>query len=178
MSARFTTTTAMTGIRRPLPIDPDTVRDHIDRHVAPHLAPDVSSYAPGRRRAWLQIETPIGPTRPWHPGLASHRLRPWLVAVWRRIDPATEPDLGLCTSGATAIPCHRDASCAHPRAVLVYLGPCTLCIDRERDSANGCPCDPFSLGLHGGEVLTFDRKHRHGSDALFHIRAVVSHIDG
>ena len=36
----------MTGIRRPLPIDPDTVRDHIDRHVAPHLAPDVSSYVP------------------------------------------------------------------------------------------------------------------------------------
>ena len=57
MTARFTTTTAMTGIHRPLPIDPDTVRDHIDHHVAAHLAPDVSSHAPGCRRAWLQIET-------------------------------------------------------------------------------------------------------------------------
>ena len=92
----------MTCIRRALRIDPDGVRvvvDHLERHVAPHLAPDVSNYAKGRQRAWLEIEAPLGPTQPWCPGLASHRLWPWLVAVWRRIDPGTDPAVGLAIRG-------------------------------------------------------------------------------
>ena len=119
----------MTPIRRALRIDPDTVRtvvDHLDRHVAPHLAPDVSNYARGRQRAWLEIEAPLGPTQPWRPGLASHRLWPWLAAVWRRIHPDTDPQVGLAISGNTGIAWHRDASYAHARAVLVNLGPCTF----------------------------------------------------
>ena len=149
----------MNPIRRALRIDPDTVRtvvDHLDRHVAPHLTPDVSNYARGRQRAWLQIEAPLGPTQPWHPGLASHRLWPWLVAVWRRIDPDTVPQVGLAVHGNRGIAWHRDASYAHARAALVNLGPCTFELDRARDSANGRPVDPVSLRLSGGEVLDFD----------------------
>ena len=154
----------MTPIRRALRIDPDTVRtvvDHLERHVAPHLAPDVSNYARGRQRAWLQIEAPLGPTQPWRPGLASHRLWPWLAAVWRRIDPDTEPQVGLVVHGDTGIAWHRDASYAHARAALVNLGPCTFELDRVRDSGNGRPADPVSLRLVGGEVLDFDCKHQH-----------------
>ena len=57
----------MSRIRRALRIDPDTLRTvvgHLDRHVTPHLAPDVSNYARGRQRAWLQVDAPLGrPTR-------------------------------------------------------------------------------------------------------------------
>lgn len=154
----------MTCIRRALRIDPDTVRtvrDHLDSHVSPHLAPDVSSYARGRRRAWLQIEAPLGPTQPWRPGLASHRLWPWLVAIWQRIDPRTCPAVGIAIQGDTGIAWHRDASYAQVRAVLVNLEPCAFEIDRDRDSPNGRPGDPLSLDLQGGEVLAFDCKHQH-----------------
>ncbi len=142
----------MPCIRRALHIDPDTVRtvvDHLERHVAPRLAPDVSNYAKGRQRAWLEVEAPLGPTQPWRPGLASHRLWPWLEAVWRRIDPHTEPQVGLAIHGDTGISWHRDASYAHARAALVNLGPCTFELDRTRDSANGRPADPVSLELFG-----------------------------
>lgn len=154
----------MTPIRRALGIDPETVRtvvEHLDCHVAPHLAPDVSSYAKGRQRAWLEIEAPLGRAQPWRPGLASHRLWPWLAAVWRRIDPHTDPQVGLAIRGDTGIAWHRDASFAHARAVLVNLGPCTFELDRARDSSNGHPADPVSLELRGGEVLDFDCKHQH-----------------
>ena len=96
----------MSCIRRALRIDPETIRtvvDHLERHVAPHLAPDVSNYAKGRQRAWLQVEAPLGSTQPWRPGLASHRLWPWLAAVWRRIDPDTAPQVGLAIHGDTGI---------------------------------------------------------------------------
>ena len=154
----------MNRIRRALRIDPGTVRavaEHLDRHVAPHLAPDISNYSRGRRRAWLEVEAPLGPTQPWRPGLASHRLWPWLVAAWRRIDPDTEPQIGLAIHGDTGIAWHRDASYAHTRAVLVNLGPCTFGFDPARDSDNGRPRDPVSLDLVGGEVLDFDCKHQH-----------------
>ena len=154
----------MSCIRRALRIDPDTVRsvvDHLDRHVAPHLSPDVSNYARGRRRAWLQIEAPLGPTQPWRPGLASARLWPWLVRVWRRVHPDGDPQLGLAVHGDTGIAWHRDASYAQPRAVVVNLGPCAFELDRARDGANGRPAVPVSLELSGGEVLDFDCKHRH-----------------
>ena len=131
---------AMSCIRRALRIDPETVRtvvDHLERHVAPHLAPDVSSYARGRQRAWLETEAPLGPTQPWRPGLASHRLWPWLAAVWRRIDP--EPQLGLAVHGSTGIAWHRDASYAHARAALVNLGPCTFELDRAVPRAHAEP---------------------------------------
>ena len=154
----------MDCIHRALRLDPATARDvveHLDRHLAPHLAPDVSNYARGRRRAWLQVEAPLGPTQPWHTGLASARLWPWLVRVWRRVDPVTDPQVGLAIHGDTGIAWHRDASYAQARALLVNFGPCTFDIDRARDSGNGRPLEPVSLDLSGGEVLDFDCKHQH-----------------
>lgn len=140
----------------------DAVLDHLERHVAPHLAPDVSSYAPGRTRAWLQVEAPLGPAQPWRPGLASARLWPWLETVWRRHDPDTLPDLGLAIRGDTGIRWHRDASYARPAAVIVNLGRCVFEIDRDRDSRPGRPGDPLSVRLDGpGHVFAFDCKHQH-----------------
>ncbi len=65
----------MSRIRRALRIDPDTLRtarDHLDRHVAP----DVSYYARGRQRAWLEIEAPLGPTQPWRSEIDRARNSP------------------------------------------------------------------------------------------------------
>ena len=154
----------MTCIRPALRLSPPTVAavvDHLDRHVAPHLAADVSSYAPGRLRAWLETEAPLGPTQPWRPGLASARLWPWLTRVWRRVDPDTDPQLGLAVHGDAGIAWHRDAAYARSEAVLVNLGPCTFGIDAARDSANGTPVEPADHRLGAGDVLAFDCKHQH-----------------
>ena len=78
------------------------------------------------------------------------------MQVWRRIDPDTDPQVGLAVHGDTGI-----ASYAHARPVLVNLGPCTFGIDRSRDFGKGRPLDPVSLDLSGGEVLDFDCKHQH-----------------
>ena len=94
----------------------DAVRAHLERHVAPHLAPDVSNYAPGRTRAWLQVEAPLGPSQPWRPGLASARLWPWLDAGLAAPRPRRRvPDLGGGSGGSAATPgssWHRDAAYA------------------------------------------------------------------
>ena len=154
----------MTCIRPVFRLGDATARDvvaHLDRHVAPHLAPDVSNYAKGRQRAWLEIEAPLGPTQPWRPGLASERLWPWLTRVWQRFHPATRPQLGLAISGDHGIAWHRDASYAVNAALIVNLGPAVFEIDAARDSASGRPLDPLSMELVGGEVLAFDCKHQH-----------------
>ena len=137
------------------------VVDHLDRHVAPHLAPDVSNYAGGRRRAWLGIEAPLGPAQPWRPGLASERLWPWLTRVWRRFHPATAPQVGLAIHGDVGIAWHRDAAYAQNDALIVNRGPATFEIDTARDSANGRPLDPLSLELDRDHVVAFDCKHQH-----------------
>ena len=154
----------MTCLRPPFRLAEATARAvaaHLDRHVAPHLAPDVSSYARGRQRAWLEIEAPLGPTQPWRPGIASERLWPWLVKVWQRLHPASEPALGLAIHGPTGIAWHRDAAYARRDALIVNLGPATFEIDAERESANGRPLDPVSLDLRPGDVIAFDCKHQH-----------------
>lgn len=139
----------------------DALVDHLETHVAPHLAPDVSSYAPGRTRAWLQIEAPLGPTQPWLPGLASARLWPWLVQVWQRRWPASEPDLGLAIRGDHGIAWHRDASYACPGAVIVNFGTCRFGIDGDRNSPNGDPRRPLHYRLDPGVAYSFDCKHQH-----------------
>ena len=154
----------MTCIRQPFRLGEATVRDvvaHLERHVAPHLAPDVSNYAKGRERAWLEIEAPLGPTQPWRAGLASERLWPWLTRVWRRFHPDTQPAVGLAIRGDVGIAWHRDAAYARSDALIVNLGPAVFEIDAARDSRNGRPLDPLSFDLVGGEILAFDCKHQH-----------------
>ena len=154
----------MTCIHPPFRLGEATVRDvvaHLDRHVAPHLAPDVSNYAKGRQRAWLEIEAPLGPTQPWRPGLASERLWPWLTRVWQRLHPATRPQVGLAIRGDVGIAWHRDAAYAMNAALIVNLGFATFEIDAARDSANGRPQNPLWLDLSPGDVIAFDCKHQH-----------------
>ena len=138
------------------------VAEHLDRHVAPHLAPDVSNYARGRQRAWLEIEAPLGPTQPWRPG---PRLGAALALAGPGLagdsHPASEPALGLAIRGDVGIAWHRDAAYAKSDAIIVNLGPATFEIDAERDSANGRPLDPVSLDLRPGDVIAFDCKHQH-----------------
>lgn len=135
--------------------------EHLDAHVKPHLAPDVSNYAPGRQRAWLEIEAPLGPTRPWRPGLQSARLWPALCAIWHRAYPNTDPDLGLVIHGSTGIEWHRDASYAQAACLLINLGSCVFEIDRDRGSPPGEPRDPVAMQLQPGAVLSFNCKHLH-----------------
>ena len=137
------------------------VATHLDQHVAEHLVKDVSRYAPGRERVWLEMEAPLGPAQPWRRGVSSERLWPWLTGVWQRHDPATAPDLGLAICGENGIEWHRDASFAMSPAMIVNLGRCRFEIDHDRSSPNGRPLRPVATELFGGEVLAFNCKYQH-----------------
>ena len=135
------------------------VRAHLDAHIAPHLSGDVSNYAKNRQRCWLEVEAPLGTTRPWQQGVHSEKLWPWLTKVWEsRYDGA--PDLGLAIHGPSNISWHRDAAYAKPDAMIINLGPCNFLWERRRNST-GTPTDYSRKVLSGGEILTFDCKHRH-----------------
>ena len=138
------------------------VAEHLDRHVAPHLAPDVSNYARGRQRAWLEIEAPPRP----HAALAARpRLRPALalagpglaaVPPGERTRPGGWPYGATSASPGTATRPTRRATPSSSTS-----GRATFEIDAERDSANGRPLDPVSLDLRPGDVIAFDCKHQH-----------------
>ena len=139
----------------------DAVVAHLDRHVRPHLSQDVSAYAPGRTRAWLEIEAPLGPYQPWKTGLHSEKLWPWLVKAWQKAYPTTVPHLGLSIYGDVGITWHRDATYACPPAMIVNLGPCILGIDHKRNSPRGNPQEPHFSLLRGGELVPLNVKHQH-----------------
>ena len=142
------------------------VLDHLDTHLKPCLSPDVSTYAPGRTRAWLEIEAPLGPTQTWKQGLHSDMLWPWLTRAWQKVWPATAPQLGLAIHGDHGIRWHRDATYACGPCMIVNLGPCTFQIDQHRNGPNGHPVDIQDFRLSSGELLAFDCKHQHrGLDA-------------
>ena len=110
----------------------DAVRAHLDAHIAPHLSGDVSNYAKDRKRCWLEVEAPLGPTRPWLPGVHSEKLWPWLTKVWATRYAGT-PDLGLAIHGPSDISWHRDAAYAKPDAMIINLGPCNFLWERQEE---------------------------------------------
>lgn len=134
-----------------LQLSPKTVSDivqYLDEHIAPVLGHDVSNYALGRRRSWLQYEAPLSPYRQWRPGLRDQRIWNFLVKTCAKFN--FVPDVGLVTREGQ-IDTHRDARYASPLAVGVNLGPVTFHYGEH------------ALDFKGGEVFTFNSKVPHAT---------------
>jgi len=127
-----------------------TMVDYFNEHIDPLLGVDVSNYAKGRRRAWLQYEAPLSAARPWLPGLRDQRIWTYVQTVCR--PHKFSPDVGLVSKGGVIGP-HRDASslCAH--AFSINLGKVTWCFGEEGAEQK--------VDLVGGEIFSFNSKVRH-----------------
>lgn len=150
----------LTIVSRLSPSTVSAIREHLDS-LAEHLTPDVSRYARGRQRFWLEHEAPLGRTRNWQPGVHSDRLWSWV----QRSFPGVE--LGLAAYGEVGIDPHRDASYADYTAYSVNLGTIEgwyydpmypdMTYSDQRNASN-----PVIYRLEPGDVVRFNCKNPHG----------------
>ena len=154
--------------------DMERLKGLLERDVRPRLTPDVSNYAKGRTRCWLEREMPLGKTQREKPGLKAPVLWDALSRIWMRHLPG-RPETGLAICGEVGISPHRDASYACPITMSVNLGPARWFHDRNRHGdTRGRIVRPDEWQvLHGGEVLVFDSKHPHAAQPLDPKRWVV-----
>ena len=150
------------------PQEVETTRAIIAAEIEPMMSADVSTYARGRRRAWLGPEPRLGAKRGSNaaqgyypgPGNTHTAAEAFCRRVWQRFLPE-EPPLGpiLVTSGTQGISPHRDASYARPIALTINLGDALWLhnADRHSQARDGLT----EIRLTGGEILAFDCKHIH-----------------
>ena len=140
------------------------VRRHLENVVRPELTKDVSTYARGRTRAWLQYEAPLSKYRPYLPGLRDTKLWRWLSECWTGAGYAGVPEIGLALYGPIGITPHRDASYAHAHTLTVNLGTADWGWHPQRHGQNN---DGLRWQIvPPGAVLKFDSKHKHASRNL------------
>jgi hypothetical protein len=106
---------AIQVVRTLAPTTVDHVRHHLDT-LKDRLVPDVSTYAVGRQRFWLQAEGPLSQTGSFKLGVIDHKLWEWCLRVF----PGAQ--LGLAAYGPVGIRLHRDTSYADYEAVSINLG--------------------------------------------------------
>ena len=147
-------------------ISPEIVKsitDYLDEVIAQLLTKDVSNYAPGRTRAWLQYEAPLSQSRPWLHGVRDERVWSYVTRTCARH--GFTPDLGLVSKGGN-ISSHRDAFYANFMAMGINLGECTWeyrpCYPEYRWTPQQDENAPVeSYNLTGGEVFLFNCKNPH-----------------
>jgi hypothetical protein len=158
----------MIEITRTIP-NPEKLQSWLEQVVRPLLRPDVSNYAKGRLREWVNLEpTLTSPTR-----LLTSKLQ-LSTKIIARLKELIEWDFrfALITySGdkiATGISKHRDASYADYEAMGLNLGEARFDYWMERESfgySRGSVAetkDPTqSLILRPGEVIRFNCKNPH-----------------
>jgi len=139
-----------------------TITNHLDEVIEPTLTPDVSRYAVGRMRSWLQYAAPLG-SYAWQPGVRDPRLWSYLTRVSARH--GFTPDLGLVSKGGHILP-HRDAGYSNAMAMGINLGECTWEYQRchpgfrwIRNQDESAPTETYHLT--GGEVFFFNCKNPH-----------------
>lgn len=147
----------------------------LENHIGPHLTEDVSSYARGRKRAWLNIEPTL--TNPVRELPAVYVPEAYMKALAERIE--WEFDYCLVTfSGvldAKGIAPHRDASYADYEAYgLNVSGTCLFNYWNGRPSFGEAvekvvynpkvhkPTHRFML--EPGEILRFNCKNLHSAE--------------
>ena len=134
----------------------------LETRVRPSLTPDVSNYARGRVRCWLNLEAPLSNRQDWRPGLQVPDLWRHLKTIWQRAGMGGEaPDTALAIYGEIGIRPHRDATYAANLALTVNLGRVRWGWTPDRGSNDDR--DMVWQTLTGGEVLKFDCKHRHAA---------------
>lgn len=134
------------------------------------LRPDVSNYAPGRLRVWLQMEWQLR-ERDFVPA-----YRP-SEAFWQRCCQLCYetggfcPDLGLVAKGERGIALHRDDSYAAFQAVSIQLGKAEWTYDHQYPGYEWVPdrqlrpSDPQTIEVEN-EIIVFNCRNRHAARPL------------
>ena len=129
------------------------------------LSTDVSNYAPGRKRSWLQYEAPLGTTMPWRKANQDGELWSEILEIGKEI--GFIPELGLASIGGTISP-HRDAAYADYKAIGINLGSTTFGYEKAYPEYRWVPqaqlVNPTQVSetdLVGGEVYEFNCKNLH-----------------
>lgn len=149
-------------IRHIQPANAEAVVAHLEENWSSRLSHDVSSYARGRKRAWLKLEPTFG--RDWtvKPGYTDDRLSRWLDTIvpgkW---------DLALISQGH-GIKLHRDATYAQPRAFTLNLGAVAVYqyeptwLDYNLRHRNE-HAEVETHDISAGELIEFNCKNRHAA---------------
>lgn len=129
------------------------------------LTTDVSNYAPGRKRSWLQYEAPLGASMPWRKANNDQELWGEILEIGNEI--GFIPELGLASLGGTIKP-HRDAAYANYKAVGINLGNTTFGYEKSYPKYKWVPPKELvtppevsETDLVGGEVYEFNCKNLH-----------------
>ena len=138
--------------------DIQALTTHLDS-LTPWLEDDVSNYAKGRKRFWLQHEWDLR-NRTFSPALKDERL--WTFC--KRMMPSA--DLGLAVYGPVGISLHRDDSYADYRSVGINLGEVDGWVydcqyPEFRWTRNTNPTNTRNLKLPVGAVFEFNCKNPH-----------------
>lgn len=141
----------------------NTIIGYLNEVIEPQLGTDVSSYAPGRMRSWLEYEAPLSQSQPWQLALHDDRIWSYVTRVCARH--GFSPDIGLISKGGV-ISSHRDASYANFMAMGINLGECTWeyrqCYPEYKwtpQQNESAPVETYHLT--GGEVFFFNCKNPH-----------------
>ena len=117
-----------------------------------------SSYAYGRQSAWLQFDCPLSAGGIFKPVDTPKRLWEWCEKVWQSNGMPGLPEVGLANYGDVGIDLHRDATYAAPDSLIINLGKVHWQYDWDRGIST-----PQHYNFDGGEVISFNCKHRHGA---------------
>ena len=146
----------------------EDVRKHLDQNVYKYLGQDVSSYARGRKRVWLQTEYPLSMThQEFRPGIDDERLWSWIQKLWYKAGYEEPPESALAIHGNVPIAFHPDAPAAAPESLQINLGGTEFIIDGspiwKRKGKIYTPTFPVTHTLDMGEVSKFNCKHVHST---------------
>ena len=147
----------------------DHVINHLDS-LSDNLNPDISNYARGRQRFWVQTEYPLSlKYQQFRTGVRDKRLWDWVNEVWHKSGLGGEPESALAIYGGVPIEFHPDAPCAAPNAVQINLGGTVFIHDSApagQQNRNGriyTPTSPVEHTLDRGEITRFNCKHVHAT---------------
>ena len=152
---------------------PQSTCDDVTNHLSSlshQLRPDVSNYAKGRQRMWLNTEYPLSlKYQQFRPGINDERLWGWIQQVWAKSQLSGQPESALAIYGNVPIDFHTDAPCAAPECIQINLGGTTFIHDTVpagQSNRNGRiyrPTSPIEHTLDKGEITRFNCKHVHAT---------------
>ena len=150
----------------------DTCNDVIQHlnSLSGNLRPDVSNYANGRMRMWIETEYPLSPKHQrFQPGIRDERLWGWIHRIWEQSQLAGTPEAALAIYGKVPIEFHPDSPSAAPEAIQVNLGgtrfihDTVVATNANRNGRIYTPTAPIEHTLDKGEVTRFNCKHVHAT---------------
>lgn len=137
--------------------------EHLNSNIADKMTKDVSTYARGRARLWLNQEPTLSYEWTVSPALKDDRLWNWINAI---TPDDFVPDAALISRGPVGINPHRDARYADYEAYGVNLGePITwqyrqgyqgFCYGPQQDSPL------LDYAIPAGVIFKFNSKNEHG----------------